>query len=111
MQPRHVGARCSNLFLRHLRHIGVAEQRLSRSDIGLALLVAAEIVDDAAYLRLLTRQAAVAFDVVANLGVGQGGIQFGQTQGQAFELIAQGGVHGYVPVRGRARCAGGRLEK
>ena len=57
--------------------------------IGLALLVAAEALDDAGDLGLLARQRAVALDVGRDLRVGQARVQLVQAQAQAFELLSE----------------------
>jgi hypothetical protein len=93
VQTHHVFAGRGDFLLRHLGHFRVGQHGLGRRQISFALLVAAEIFDDTPHLRLFARKAAVALDVTGHLRVGQRRIQLRQTQGQAFELFAQGRVH------------------
>ena len=92
--------------LGQLGHLRVGQHLAAGFQVALALLVLAELLHHLGHLGLLARQAAVAVDVGQHLRVGQVGVELGQAQAEAFELLAQGGIHGGAGQgRGRATAA------
>ena len=104
---------------RQLGHLGIVigafQDRACRQRILFADLVLTKQADDALDLGVLPVQRTKALHVAGHGGVGQGGVQFRQAQGQAFKVVAQRGGHCTgVKQRGRTEAlraagqAGGR---
>ena len=72
---------------------GFAEQVVGRGEIALAPLVAAEQVDQRARLGVLAAELAVALLVCGDAAVGEQRVELAEAQGEALELLAEGGFH------------------
>ena len=70
----------------------VGEQLARPREVVLALLVAAEQLDQRAHLGMLAAQLAEALHVGGDARVGEGRVELGQAQGEAVELLAEGRI-------------------